>query len=446
MARRQDPERPGKPCRDEATHGDESHGDAHGILAGIDVHSAEFVAAVIPEAHGRKEPRYVECHSSFRRELEGFVTELVRQGVARVAMEATGVYWFRLWQLLDDCHIEVLVVNPQHSKAVKGRKADRKDAKRLAYALKNGTLEGSFVAGPEQRALRSYTRGRVGFVRSATAHKNRIHKILRAAGIPLNDVLSDVFCDTGRVLLRQLATGQHPDTSDEALKKLPKKTRDGVREALDAGFDIPEPDRELLALELAALDHAWNALALLHRRIQAWLEQRPVWRHAVALVDSIPGVAFLSAASVVAEIGLDMQRFPTADHLASWSGLCPGQHESAGRNLSGSAPPGNPYVKRCLVECAQTVSARQVKESDPAFVLNRLAYRLRSRKPWNKAVVAVAHRMILLAWILLRFGEEYDATIHGRYRTREEARRTRRSIRQLEREGWRLIPPSPSAA
>jgi transposase len=356
------------------------------------------------------------------------------------------VYWFRLWQLLDARHIAVLVVNPQHSKAVKGRKADRKDAKRLAYALKNDTLAGSFVADAEQRALRSYTRGRVGFVRSATAHKNRIHKILRAAGIPLNDVLSDVFCETGLALLRQLATGQRPDTSDAALKKLPMKSRDGVREALDAGFDLTEPDREILALELAALDHAWYAIAQLDRRIQAWLDQRPVWQHAVGLVDSIPGVALQSAVSVVAEIGLDMHRFPTADHLASWSGLCPGQHESAGKNQSGGTPPGNPYVKRVLVECAQTVSARQVAEDHPAYVLNRVAQRLRTRKPWNKAVVAVAHRMILLAWILLRFGEEYDATIHGRYQTRQDARRTRRSIRQLERRGWRVIPPNQSIA
>ena len=408
------------------------------VLAGIDVHASKFVAAVLKPDHSLD---ILECGSARRRDLEAFVAELVVHEVECVAIEATGVYWLRLHTLLAEQGIEVILANPQQVRAVAGRKTDSRDARRLVYALANNSLEPSVIACAEQRELRALTRGRVGFVRSKTAHKNRIHKILRGAGIPLKDAVRDLFSNGMLALLQALAQGQEPDFEQPAIKKLRQKTRDKLREVLDGGFRLNASERLVLRLELQALAACEQAIKELDDAITAWLEQHPIWNAAVTIVDSIAGIGLTSAATIVAECGWDMSRFATEGHLASWAGVCPGQCESAGRKGSGKVPKGNPYVKRVLAECAQSLAASQ-KPGTPGYSLHQWVRRKAGRMHWNKAVFALAHRLLRLVWILLSRVEEYSEQIHAGMLAREEQRRIERAARYLRDQGYTVEQPT----
>lgn len=408
------------------------------VIAGIDVHTSLFVACVLFAGHPRRS-KMLKCNTARATDLAAFVQLLVGHNVRRVAIEATGVYWMRLQSLLAEAGIDVLLANPQQVKAIAGRKSDDGDAKRLAHALKNGSLKPSFIASDEQRELRAMTRGRVGFVRSRTAHKNRAHKILRSAGFPLNDVVDDVFCVTLRPLLEALANGIAPDLTERALMPFHKATRRKIREALE-GYALAAPNRLVLKLELAALDHIHNAIEQLDQAIRDWLSARPQWKHAVAMLDTIPGIGEVGSTTIVGECGPDPSRFPSPGHLASWCALCPGRNESAGKRRGKKAPKGNPYVRRTLIESAQTFGKPR-SPSSTGYALHARLLRHASRMPWNKAVFAVAHKLIELAWIVLRTGRPYDEAICAGTLHHEENRRNQRRAAYLTRHGFTVIPP-----
>lgn len=408
------------------------------VVAGIDVHASLFVACVLFPGHPRRSKR-LQCNSARAVDLDAFVARLVGLAVRRVAIEATGVYWMRLQSKLAENGIDVLLANPQQVKAIAGRKHDAGDAKRLAHALKNGSLKPSFIASDEQRELRALTRGRVGFVRSRTAHKNRAHKILRSAGFPLNDVVDDVFCETLEPVLEALANGRTPDLTERALLAFEKETRRKIREALD-GYQLTPASRLVLKLELASLKNADDAIRELDTAIRAWLAQRPLWQRTVQMLDTIPGIGEVGATTIVAECGHDLSRFPSPAHLASWCALCPGRNESAGKQRGKRAPKGNPYVRRTLIESAQTFGAPRSPTS-VGYALHARLLRHASRMAWNKAVFALAHRLIELAWLVARTGRPYDEAICAGTLHHEEQRQEHRRASYLLRRGWRVTPP-----
>jgi transposase len=421
-----------------ADEGDECVGDGEEVVAGIDVHASTFVAAVLAAVGAQ--PQIVECESAMPARLGDFGPRLAKLGVTRVAVEATGVYWMRLHVLLTERGIETILANPAQVKAVAGRKADAKDATRLAFALQSGSLAASFIASPEQRELRDLTRARTSFVRARSAFKNRIHKVLRANGIPLNDAVSDIFGQATMPCLVALAKGKRPDLSDRALLRLDHDVRREVREALGIPAPLSAGARIVLQLQLAALAQADSALAALDVAIAAWLDQRPAWRDGAKLLDTIPGIAPVAAAALLAEIGADVSRFRSEQALASWAGLCPGQHESAGKKLGSRTPHGNVYVRRALGSAAQTFARRIAPDTNGHAFHQRMAS-LKCRMPFRKAVVVLAHKMLRLAWTLLTSREPCsEERHHADCRVREE-RRQWRIARSLTRDGWGVTPP-----
>jgi transposase len=309
--------------------------------AGLDVHK-ETVSVCISrcEADGKKRQQ-VRVYGTFTQDLLALVDWLQENGVTHVAMEATGVYWRPVWTVLEG-HCQQILVNPQHIKAVPGRKTDTKDCEWIADLLQHGLLKGSFVPPMPVQDLRDLTRYRIELRQSQNRVANRIQKFLEQANLKLSSVASDVLGVSGRRMLEAIIAGQdNPEQLAQLARgRLKSKTAE-LAQAL-AGR-VRDHHRFLLAEYL----DEWEALERRIQRIEAEIDQqvRP-FESAVALWQTIPGVDRVTACHLVAEIGVDMHHFPTAQHLASWAALRPGHHESAGKRKSGQTREGNKWLRR----------------------------------------------------------------------------------------------------
>src|SRR5215207_9085843 len=302
---------------------------------GLDVHKREVVACVVrrdPDGTSRKE---VRAFGTMTPDILALADWLGAQEVSHVAMESTGVYWKPIWNLLEDS-FALLLVNARHVKAVPGRKSDVRDCEWLADLLRHGLLRGSFVPDRPQRELRELTRYRTSLVRERTAEANRLQKTLEGANIKLAAVATDILGKSGREILAALVAGS---TDAAALAQLAKgRLREklpALERALVGRFGAHQ--RFLVAQQLAHLDFLDAAIAAVSAEVAERL--RPV-EEAVSRLDTIPGIGRYVAETLVAEIGTDMSRFPTAAHLASWAGMCPGNNESAGKRRSGKTRKG----------------------------------------------------------------------------------------------------------
>jgi transposase len=317
--------------------------------------------------------------------------------VTHVAMESTGVYWKPVWNILEG-QFEVLLVNAQHIKAVPGRKTDIKDCQGIADLLQHGLLRGSFVPPPPVRRLRDLTRLRTSLRQDHTTVANRMQKILEDANIKLASVASDWLGVSGRAILAQLLAGEEDAT------KLAELSRRRLRAKL--------PQMQL-ALQGRMTDHhrwmlrvLWEQLEFLEAQIakldaQIHEQVRP-YEDAIALCTTIPGIEAVAAANLLAEIGVDMDQFPSAQHLASWAGMCPGNHESAGKRLSGKPPKGNAWLRRSL--CQAAWAASHTKATYLAARFRRLA----ARKGKKRALVAVGHSILVSVYHMLKTKRPYD--------------------------------------
>jgi transposase len=332
----------------------------------------------------------------------------------------------------------VLLANAQHVKAVPGRKADVKDAEWIADLLRHGLLRASYVPDRAQRELRELTRYRTALVRERARAVNRVQKTLEGANIKLGDVASNVLGVSGRAILAAIVGGA---TDPVGLAEL---ARGRLREKLPqlqralAGRVGPH-QRFLLAEQLAHIDALDDAIA----RVGAEITERVrPCETVLARLDTIPGVGPRIAEALVAEIGTDMTRFPSAGHLASWAGMCPGNDESAGKRRSGKTRKGSPWLRAALTEAAQ--AAARTKDTYLAAQFRRLA----ARRGKKKAIVAVGHRILVSAYHLLAHGVTY-ADLGGTYFDEREARATeRRLVRRLEGLGYRVLlePVVPASA
>ena len=412
----------------------------HPRCCGLDVHKQTVVACVLlSEPTGGPPQRTVRTFGTMTDELLALADWLAAEGITHVAMEATGSYWKPIWNLLESS-FALLLANAQHIKAVPGRKTDVKDAEWIADLLRHGLLRPSFVPDRAQRELRELTRYRTSLVQERAAEASRLQKTLEGANLKLGDVASNVLGRSARAMLEQLVAGQ---TDAGVLAQLARgrlRTKIPQLERALAGRVAPH-QQFLLAQQLAHLDYLEEAIERVSAEVAERL--RPV-EAAVERLDTIPGVGRRTAEILVAEIGLDMGRFPTAGHLASWAGMCPGHDESAGKRRSGRTRRGSPWLRQALVEAAQAAGRTR------GTYLSTQYHRLAARRGKKKAVIAVGHTILIIAYHLLARDHVYEELGPDFFERRDRAAIERRSVRRLEALGYRVslepLAPAPPAA
>lgn len=401
--------------------------------AGLDVHKRLIVAAVqTPEG------RATRSFGTMTRDLEQLADWLAAQGVTQVAMEATGVYWHPVYNVLEEHPFELLVVNAQHFKAVPGRKTDVKDAEWLCDLLRHGLVRGSFIPAREQRERRELVRYRKSLIRERASELNRIQKVLEGANIKLASVATNILGVAGRQMLAAMSGGETDPAvlADLARGKL-KAKHDTLEQAL-AGT-LGDHQRFLLREQRGHIDDLEARIARVSQELEERLRPFAADQQAVALLDTIPGIGPATAEALVAEIGADVARFPTAAHLASWAGLCPGNRESAGKRQSGRTRKGNPWLRELLVEAAQAAARTK------GTYLSAQYHRLAARRGRKRALVAVAHSLLVIAFHLLQRREPYRDLGPDHFDRRDREAAARRLTKRLEALGY-TVSVEPAAA
>jgi transposase len=397
----------------------------HTQCAGLDVHKKTVVAAIIvPDGQGglRKE---VRTFSTMTADLLGLSDWLLSLGVTHVAMESTGEYWKPIYNILEE-NFEVLLVNARHIKQVPGRKTDIMDAEWIADLLRHGLLRGSFIPPVGQRELRELTRHRTNFVRERATVVNRIQKTLESANIKLASVASNVMGVSGRAMLEAIVTGTANATEMAGLAKGRLREK---REQLDKALEgrVKPHHRFVLAELLCQVDSLDESIARFDAEIEKYC--RP-FEEAVELLDTIPGVAQRVAEVIVSEIGSDMSRFPTADHLAAWAGVAPGNNESAGKRYSGTTRHGNRALTAALVQAAHAASHTR------NTYLSAQYHRLAGRRGKKRAIVAVAHSILVISYHIIQRKQPYQDLGGDYFDQRRPEATANRLLKRLQHLGY----------
>ena len=425
--------------------------------AGLDVHKKTVVACRTQPGAGNERVRALRTFGTMTADLLQLVDWLHEWGVTHVALESTGDYWKPIFNLLEG-EFAVWLVNPQHVKHVPGRKTDAKDAEWLCECMELGLLRPSFIPPRPQRDLREATRYRTTLVQERARVVNRIQKLLEGVNIKLASVASDVLGQSGRAMLAALVAGQTDAAAmaELALGKLRAK-RPQLAQALNG--QVRPPQRFLLNQQLAHIDFLDAQIAALGQQITHLLESLPPEppadqadaaaaqpeqplepAAAVALLDSIPGVDQCLAEIIVSELGTDMRRFPSAAHAAAWAGLAPGNYESGGKRYSGRIRPGNQALRTALVQGAWAAS--HTKQT----YLAAQYYRLLGRRGKKRALVAVAHSMLVAAYYMLLRHEPFQELGGTYFDERKKEAVTNRLLKRLEQLGYAVqIEPLPAA-
>jgi|CXWL01.1.fsa_nt_gi transposase len=399
--------------------------------AGLDVHKKTVVACVRTPGTGRQK-RVIEVRTfgTFEHQLVELREWLIECGVTSVAMEATGVYWKPVWHVLDDGQrFELLLVNPAHIKNVPGRKTDVNDATWIGQLLECGLLRGSFVPPAEIRELREVTRYRRQLTEERARETQRLQKVLEDANVKLSSVVSQVLGVSGRMILDALCAGERdPDVLAEmAQRKLRAKIGD-LRQCVPGRFN--EHHAVMVGEIVAHVDYLNAAIVRLDERVEAMMIP---FRAARELLTTIPGIQQRSAEIILAEIGVDMTRFATAAHLASWAGVCPGNNESAGKHRSTHTRHGDLWLQSALVEAAW--AAIRTKNSYLAVRFWRIA----KRRGQQRAAMAIAHTLLIIIWHMLKDGTIYtEIGVDYLIRNDNPDRRRRHLINQLEHLGYQV--------
>jgi transposase len=408
----------------------------HSHCAGLDVHKKTVTSALqVPEPSKGwyQETRTFDTMTADLLQLSDW---LMQHGVTHVAMESTGEYWKPVFNILEQ-NFEVILVNAQHIKAVPGRKTDVNDAEWIADLLKHGLLRASFVPPEGQRELRALTRERSNFVRGRSTLVNRIQKVLEGANIKLSSVASNVVGVTGRAILEALIQeGVSPTEMAELAKGKLRKKREQLAKALTG--HVKPHHRFMLTELLCQIDALDETIAHFDAEIQRYCAP---FEEAVELLDTIPGVARQTAQVIVSEIGIDMNRFPTANHLAAWAGVAPGNNESAGKRRSGKTRKGNTPLTTALIQAAHGVAHTR------GTYLAAQYHRLAGRRGAKRAAVAVAHSILVIAYYLIKRKESYREMGADYFDKRRPEASAKRLIKRLENLGYRIaVEKTPVAA
>jgi transposase len=410
----------------------------HAVCCGIDVHEKEVVACLrcVREGTVQKSTRRFGTSLAELRQLASWLTE---EQCPIVGMESTGVYWKPVYHVVS--HVaEVIVGNPRDMHRRPGKKTDGQDADWISELLAHGLISASFVPSPDQRALRDLTRTRVSLVQVRSQAKNRVHKLLEDTNIKLGSVVSDMFGKSGRAMLNALLAGERDPQKLAQLalgtmrRKIPQ-----LELALDGMFT--EHHAALIKMCLAQIDLLEQQITEIDARIDTFAAKM---EREIDLLDSIPGVDRTAAIAVLAETGTDMSRYGSAKRLASWSGVCPGNNESAGKRHSGKTRKGNKYIRRML-----TQSGWAARKTD-THIGNRFRT-LQTRIGGKKAALATAHVILTTGYQLLVDGVEYDDAKASRPKPETEVRRRNRAVQLLCKLGYEVslklkkVVPSPDA-
>ncbi|CAN5515829.1 IS110 family transposase [soil metagenome] len=387
---------------------------------GVDIHKRTVVACLVQVDEAGRTIRRVRTFGTMTGELVALADWLEAAGCQAVAMESTGSYWKPVYNLLED-RFTLLLVNAQHLKQVPGRKTDVKDCEWIAHLLQYGLLRASYVPERAQRELRELTRSRTALVRERSAEINRLAKVLEGANIKLGSVASEITGVSGRAMLQALVDGEtDPEVLAELARGQLRRKLPQLVAALTGTFGPHQ--RFLVDRQLAHIAYLDESVAEVSAEIAARLAP---FAEQLARLDSIPGVGSWTAEVLLAEIGTDMTRFPSAQQLASWAGMCPGNRESAGTRQSGRTRQGSPWLKTALVESAYAAGrSRQT-------ALGERYRRLCQRRGRKRAGIAVGHTILVTAYHLLKNGEAYREP--GPPDTQEQAREREHLERQLVR-------------
>jgi transposase len=399
--------------------------------AGLDVHKQTVVACV----------RRFDSGGHVRHEVQTFATTtagllelgdwLVDRQVTIAAMESTGVYWKPVWNLLEG-RLELMLVNAREVKQLPGRKTDVKDSQWIAQLLSCGLLRPSFVPPLGQRELRDLTRTRTSMLQDKSRVANRLQKILEDANIKLGDVASDVLGVSGRDMIRALIDGKMtPDQMAELARRQLRLKIPQLTAALSGR--VSSHHRFMLQLLMDEIEQLEQHITKIDRRIEEVMS--PLEQTAMKLLDEIPGIDSRSAQNIIAEIGIDMSRFPSSQHLASWAGLCPGNDQSAGKRRSGRMNDGNRWLKGTLNQSAWAAS----RKKDSYFAAQHR--RITSRRGVKRATMAVAHSQLCICYELLKHGQAYEDLGRDYFDKTNEDRVKRQLVKRLAR----IIQQTPRA-
>lgn len=396
-------------------------------VAGLDVHKKTVSAAILVLDAEARWSQATRTFGTMTADLLALSDWLLMHGVTHVAMESTAEYWKPVFNILENT-FEVFLVNAQHVSKVPGRKTDQSDAEWLAELMQYGLLKASFIPPLGQRELRELTRFRSTFVRERATLVNRLQKVLESANIKLASVASDVMGVSGRAMLEALIGGQARPADMAALAKgRLREKRAALAKALEGR--VKPHHRFVLTELLCQIDSLDETIARFDQEVEAYC--RP-FEDAVGLLDTIPGVARATAEALVAEIGTDMSRFPSANHLAAWAGVAPGNHESAGKRRSGKTRRGNKPLGAALNQAAH--AAARTKNT----YFNAQYHRLAARRGKKKAIVAVMHSILVIAYHLIQRREPYRELGGNYFDQRRPEVTADRLVKRLAKLGYQV--------
>lgn len=426
----------------------------HTHCAGIDVHKKTVVVCCLSEDDNGSLKRETRTFSTLTIDLLRMSEWFAILGITHVAMESTGEYWKPVYNVLESSYA-VMVVNSHHFQQVPGRKTDVKDAAWLAELLRHGLVRGSLIPPLPQRDLRDLTRQRTTIIRERASVINRLQKVLEWANVKLASVVSDISGVSARAILKAMVAGT---VSPEALANLAKgrlcRKQTELAQALSG--QVRDHHRFLMQSHLEHLEFLEQQLVQFDQRIEQLIEaqsppEQPAstdlvtpqpcsWQQAMSLLDTIPGVARQSAELLLAEVGVEMSRFPSAAHLCKWAGVCPGNHESAGKQTSGKTPPSNRWLRGMLVQMAN--AAVRCKASYFATVYRRIA----ARRGHKRAILAVAHHLLIAVYHMLTQRQpyrDYQATSPGQQLKQQRLKQLQKRVEAL---GYQVqLVPLPAA-
>jgi transposase len=408
----------------------------HARCAGIDISKRDAKVCVRVASPGRaRAVETVTTWGAVTNRILALRDHLIAEEVTLVVMEATSDYWKPFYYLLEDGPFEVMLVNARLAKNIPGRKTDVSDAAWLAQLGAHGLVRGSFVPPEPIRQLRDLTRTRTAITRERAREIQRLEKLLEDTGIKLSAVVSDITGVSGRAMLEALIDGQRDPIilADLAKRRMRSKIPE-LTEALTGRFNAHHAFLTRLHLDL--IDNHTRAIAELTERVEVVMEP---FRSARELIVTIPGISTGVADVIIAETGADMSRFPTAGHLASWAGTCPGSNESAGREKSTHTRPGNPYLKGAL-----GVAAMSVAHSKHTYLAAKFR-RIASHRGPMKAIVALEHSMLIAVWNMLDTGTFYNDAGEDFFTRLNPDRAKNRALDQLRRMGY-VVTLEPLAA
>jgi transposase len=399
----------------------------HPHCAGLDVHKESVVACMRHMVDGKVSSE-VKTFGSTTQELMALSDWLSDEGCTHIAMEATGVYWKPVWHILCDGEFELVLANAAHVKNVPGRKTDVNDATWLADLMAHGLIRASFVPDELTQQMRDLLRTRKQFVRERSSHTQRLQKTLEDANIKLDSVVTDILGLSGRRIIEALIDGQ---AVPQTLTTLAHRNIKATTAELEASLRgrVTAHHRFMLRLHLDHLDAVDAAIARIDKEVDGNVEP---FRAAIEMLSTIPGIGSLTAEVIVSEIGIDMGRFPTAEHLISWAGLCPKNDESAGKRRSTRMKKGAPWLKTTLIQCAW--AATRTKQS----YLRAQYLRLRSRRGAKKAIGAVAASILTAAYHMLKNGTLYQDLGADHFDNRTKGRQVLRLVKRLQNLGFEV--------